>query len=52
MKYLLGILALLVGTKFVLTNPEIMTLLSNNKELVVALAITLASRPFLKRIFD
>ncbi len=52
MKYVLGAIALLVATKFVLTTPEVMNYFSHNKELIVAIALTLASRPVLKRIFE
>lgn len=51
MKYLLGIVALLVVTKFALTSPDVMFYFNGNKELLLAIAITLASKPLLKRIF-
>lgn len=52
MKYVVAIIALLIGYKYVANNPEIMAMLTDNKELIAALIITIASRPFLKRIFD
>ncbi|WP_195758380.1 hypothetical protein [Kangiella sp. HZ709] len=52
MKYLLGIAALLVISKFALSNPQAVTYLNDYKELLMAAALTLASRPLLKRIFE
>ena len=52
MKYIFGLIALLVATKLALNTPDVMNLFNNNKELIVAVALTVASRPFLKRIFD
>lgn len=52
MKYIVGLIVLLVASKFIMTTPDVMSYFNNNKELVMALALTLASRPLLKRIFE
>ncbi|NVK22822.1 MAG: hypothetical protein HWD86_09910 [Kangiellaceae bacterium] len=52
MKYVLAIVALLIGYKYVAGNPEIMTMITNNKEIIGALVLTIASKPLLKRIFE
>ncbi len=52
MKYLIGLIVLLVASKYIISTPDVMSYFNTNKELVMALAITLASRPLLKRIFE
>lgn len=52
MKYLIGLIAILVASKYAISTPEALSYFNNNKELVMAIALTFASRPLLKRIFE
>ncbi|MCW8856795.1 MAG: hypothetical protein OQJ95_05475 [Kangiella sp.] len=52
MKYILVIVAALAGIKFLADTPYFAQLFAENKELCVALLLTIASKPLLKRLFD
>ncbi|MBD3667376.1 MAG: hypothetical protein HUJ16_05415 [Kangiella sp.] len=52
MKYILVIVAALAGIKFLADTPYFAQLFAENKELFVAFALTIASKPLLKKIFE
>lgn len=52
MKYILVIVAALAGIKFLADSAYFAQLFAENKELFVALALTIASKPLLKKIFE
>ncbi|GAA4357437.1 hypothetical protein [Kangiella marina] len=52
MKYVLAVIAGVVGIKFLIEQPMILESVQQNKELLGALVLTILAKPLLKRIFE
>lgn len=52
MKYVLAVIAGVVGIKFLIEEPMILETAQQNKELLGALVLTILAKPLLKRIFE
>ncbi len=52
MKHIIGIIALLIIIKHAMASPQLMGYVNHNQDLILAIALTIASRPLLKRIFE
>lgn len=51
MKYLVAAILLVILGKYAMNTPDIVTTVTNHKELFIAGLLALAVRPYLKRIF-
>lgn len=52
MKYVLALVAGVVGIKYVMSEPQIIEMAQQNKALLGALVLTILAKPLLKRIFE
>ena len=52
MKYVLAVIAAVVGIKFLMEEPMVWETAQQNKELLGALVLTILAKPLLKKIFD